>query len=217
MQKRHLDTGLYDYDFRNGEQWIKCPKCQQKTILKSLLCHDCQNQKKIVQCHCGYGFDSHKDNPPNQRKQILSFSERCHHCFQVKINIKKIYPAHQTRFPKAISVICPKCQQISYFKLREAYIHRAWKNRYEYLIQGDYNFEFFLQAPTRHGIIVAYNPQHLVELKKFIQADLRERHKDICYRNRSYFSRLPAWIKSARHRNEILKVIARLEQMILNE
>lgn len=65
-------------------------------------------------------------------------------------------------------------------------------------------------------MIVAYHPQHLAELKQFIQADLRERHKDICYRNRSYFSRLPAWIKSARHRKEILKAIDRLEQMILD-
>lgn len=216
MQKRHLDTGLHDYDFRRGEQWIKCPKCQQQAILKSMPCHDCQNQKRIVQCRCGYCFDSHKDNPPNQHKKILSFSERCHHCFRAEIKIHKIYPAHQTQFPKKISATCPKCQQISHFKVIDAYIHQAWKNRYEYLTQGDYNFELFLQIPTRHGIIVAYNPQHLAELKQFIEADLRERHTDIYYCNSSYFSRLPAWIKSARHRKEILKAIARLEQMILN-
>lgn len=54
-------------------------------------------------------------------------------------------------------------------------------------------------------------PHSFRNIKKFIQADLRER-KFSNY-NRSYFSRLPAWIKSTRNRKEILKAILRLEQM----
>lgn len=215
-QQRHLDTGKHAEYFMQGDQWIKCPKCQQKALLKPITCNDCQNQKKIVQCCCGYCFDSHKDNYPNPRPKILSFSERCHHCYQVKMDIKKTYPAHQTQFPKTISATCPKCQKTSHFKVIDKYITVQWISEYERLTQADYGFELFLQIPTRHGKIFVYNPQHLAELKQFIQADLREHHTDIYYRNSSYFSRLPAWIKSARHRKEILKAIARLEQMILN-
>ncbi|RQW45117.1 hypothetical protein, partial [Escherichia coli] len=62
-----------------------------------------------------------------------------------------------------------------------------------------------------HGALYVYSPAHLKELKIFIDANLRERTKQ--NGNNSYFSRLPAWIKSTRNRKVILKAILRLEQM----
>ena len=68
-----------------------------------------------------------------------------------------------------------------------------------------------MTAHTRLGNLYIHNPEHLQVLKSFILADLRERTQHTG--NSSYFSRLPAWIKSARNRKEILKAILRLEQM----
>ncbi len=68
-----------------------------------------------------------------------------------------------------------------------------------------------MTTETRHGLIFVYNIEQLNYLKAYISANLRER-KFPNY-NRSYFSRLPAWIKSTRNRKEILKAVLRLEQM----
>ena len=91
-----------------------------------------------------------------------------------------------------------KSQKIDYSKA----------NRLEHTHFG---LKLCLVAPTRFGNIYVHNLEHLQVLKSFVHAGLRERTQSTG--NSSYFSRLPAWIKSARNRKEILKAILRLEQM----
>lgn len=61
----------------------------------------------------------------------------------------------------------------------------------------------------KFGVLWAYNVEHLADLKAFVQADLRERNNYAG--NGSMFSRLPLWIKSAKNRVTILKLIEKLE------
>lgn len=68
-----------------------------------------------------------------------------------------------------------------------------------------------LCVSTRNGLVFAYNQEHINCLKDYISANLRQR--TYLNTNKTYFNRLPAWIKSARNRKEILKAILRLEQM----
>lgn len=55
----------------------------------------------------------------------------------------------------------------------------------------------------------AFNHAHLQALKAYVGARLRER---ACDHQRSYFMRLPAWIKSAKQRDDVLAAIARIER-----
>ena len=77
----------------------------------------------------------------------------------------------------------------------------------------DYYFglPLLLQMPCPQGILWAYNQQHLQDLKTFIQADLRERTKNSG--NGSLMSRLPLWIKSAKNRDMLLKMIEKMEKI----
>jgi hypothetical protein len=62
----------------------------------------------------------------------------------------------------------------------------------------------------------AYNAEHLKYLEEYVGAGLRARARDEQYgwSNKSLASRLPAWIKSAKNRSEILKCIAKLKRRL---
>ncbi|MDT0267429.1 hypothetical protein RM844_14150 [Streptomyces sp. DSM 44915] len=69
----------------------------------------------------------------------------------------------------------------------------------------------WLQVQTRHGWLWAYNLEHLDLLRHFVQATLRERATWYDTRQRmTLVARLPAWLKRARNREEILRAIARM-------
>ncbi|QNP69034.1 hypothetical protein IAG44_05975 [Streptomyces roseirectus] len=74
----------------------------------------------------------------------------------------------------------------------------------------------WLQADTRHGTVWAYNLEHLTLLRDFVAADLREHapwyeHE---HRRMTLVARLPAWLKSAKNRPEILRTIDRLRASV---
>jgi hypothetical protein len=56
------------------------------------------------------------------------------------------------------------------------------------------------------------NARHLHEVESFLRAELRERPHDekLGWANQSWPSRLPAWMKSAKHRADVLRSLATL-------
>ncbi|MEV4437953.1 hypothetical protein AB0K09_02875 [Streptomyces sp. NPDC049577] len=69
----------------------------------------------------------------------------------------------------------------------------------------------WLQTETRHGWLWAYNPEHLELVRRFVQASLRERAPWYEHgRKMTVVGRLPAWVKRAKNREEILRAIGRM-------
>ena len=71
--------------------------------------------------------------------------------------------------------------------------------------------KLFLQKDLKQGILYAFNQTHAEEYLAYIEADQRERQPANTGK-KSFFTSLPAWIKSAKNRNDIAKA---LRQMIL--
>ena len=59
--------------------------------------------------------------------------------------------------------------------------------------------ERYWQIPTRHGVIWAYNREHLVEIRDHIQLERRPQG----------FIKLPGWMVAGKNRDEIVKLINR--------
>lgn len=78
-------------------------------------------------------------------------------------------------------------------------------------VDPHFGLALVLQAGTRAGPVWAYNAEHLQTLADFAAAPLRERGP--CF-NRSLFSRLPTWMKLARHRVLLQRTVARLQQRL---
>ncbi|MCP2327328.1 hypothetical protein HDA40_005835 [Hamadaea flava] len=64
----------------------------------------------------------------------------------------------------------------------------------------------WLAVPFRGRVLWAINADHLTFLENYVAADLRETAPG----NSRLASRIPAWIKSAKNRDDILRALARL-------
>jgi hypothetical protein len=76
-------------------------------------------------------------------------------------------------------------------------------------IDPHFGLPLLLVEAGRFGPIWAYNAEHLAALKGYISATLRERTSSAG--NKSLFSRLPAWMKTAKNRDSVSKRLAKLE------
>ncbi|WP_211588739.1 hypothetical protein [Allorhizocola rhizosphaerae] len=70
------------------------------------------------------------------------------------------------------------------------------------------------------NLLWAYNLDHLSFVESYIAATIRERSDAVRmgegYRRRmSMVAKLPAWLKSARHRDEVLKTIQKLKRSLV--
>ncbi|UGQ09618.1 hypothetical protein LO772_22170 [Yinghuangia sp. ASG 101] len=77
-----------------------------------------------------------------------------------------------------------------------------------------FSLPLWLQASTRHGLLWAYNLNHLALIRRFVAAELRGDAWTEEGIRMTLVSRLPAWITSAVNRSEVLRVIARMEASV---
>jgi hypothetical protein len=64
--------------------------------------------------------------------------------------------------------------------------------------------------PVGKDILWAYNREHLKFLEDYVSAALREREPNM---NASLVSRLPAWIKEAKNKGNVIKAIRELLEL----
>lgn len=130
---------------------------------------------------------------------------RCYHC-GIKYKIREQYPkvvGNVRKFNENKTIRCQACGQNQQAKL--------WILKTDFQgFDGYFGMPLLLTANFKGHLFWAYNDEHLAELKAFIGADLRERYH--LAGNSSMISRLPLWIKSAKNRDELLKLIEKLER-----
>jgi len=78
-----------------------------------------------------------------------------------------------------------------------------------------FKLPFFYRASCCGHDLWAFNCWHLDFLREFVGAQLRSRSVTTRgWSNRSLVSRLPRWISAAKHRDEILIALKKIEQMM---
>ena len=73
-----------------------------------------------------------------------------------------------------------------------------------------FGFNVWYCIETKHGLLWAYNLAHLNVIQNYVADKLRSRN-GIPYKNNSIGSRLPQWVKDAKNRDYVLKIIAKLK------
>lgn len=69
---------------------------------------------------------------------------------------------------------------------------------------------------TRHGWLWAYSPGHLTLIHHYVTATMRERAPRYdTGRKMTLVARLPAWIKHAKNRDEVLRAIDRIRTSLV--
>jgi hypothetical protein len=114
-------------------------------------------------------------------------------------------------FEDEFLVICPRCAKRARVhgeppKLTCAHCGMSREG------DGQGKLDLWLAADCCGHTLYANNIAHLDFLEGFVGATLRERAPDpaLGWSNRALTSRLPAWLKSATNRDEILKTIKKL-------
>ncbi|MBC2900559.1 hypothetical protein [Streptomyces cupreus] len=118
-------------------------------------------------------------------------------------------------FRDSVLVRCPRCDRVARFE-RARVICRSC-GLCGPVAQGTWP-TLWLQADTRHGELWAYGLEHLDLIRRFVAADLRERAPWYEHgRKMTCVGRLPAWVKSAKHRTEVLRVIDRMRTSVIED
>lgn len=108
---------------------------------------------------------------------------------------------------RVVTLTCDGCGATTDadFELRPVMVPAA-------LVDNCFGLPLWLQTPCAGTTLWAFNAHHLAYLKEFVQAELRERQG---MTGASVASRLPAWLKQAKHRGEALRAVERLERLLL--
>ncbi|CAL9616495.1 hypothetical protein [Streptomyces sp. enrichment culture] len=123
-------------------------------------------------------------------------------------------------FHRSVLVRCPRCARVAHYAQGrgQRLVCRSCglSRRSTGPDDGFARPELWLRTETRHGTLWAYNLEHLDLLRRFVAATLRER--DPWYehhRKMTCVGRLPAWIKRARNRDEVLRALDRLRMSVV--
>jgi hypothetical protein len=195
---RYLDHGVMLWTFAD-EVLVRCIRCNTPGRVRVAAGTDCRLAD--FECAaCGLKL------PNSQTAWVgtVAYVGRrpCGHCGHQWLKVE----LQEEVFPHAVheqaTASCPECARDSKVLLKV-----ETRTPHDRSIDPHFGLPLLLLTETRHGLVWAYNARHLQELHAYVAAKLRERRGGD---NTAMFSRLPAWMKAAKSRAEILKALEEL-------
>ncbi|WP_196808440.1 hypothetical protein [Dickeya chrysanthemi] len=204
MVKRYVDRG-FPLLYWATEIEALCPKCGSAGVINGNP--SWRERWAIFSCqYCGHSLKTERDG---WHGPVVGHSRRpcgqCGYQWVTKAVSFKNYAAIKKSTTKAK---CSKCNSLNELTLSFLYAEPAY-----HAIDPFFGLELALKEDTRYGTVWVYSAEHLMHLKGYVSARVRENHT----MNSSYFSRLPAWIKSYKNREMVLKVIKKLEKRLITK
>jgi hypothetical protein len=217
IRERFVDHGRWLGAFA-GEFIVRCPRCADRAkVLRqwdhqrrrwmpaTVACTACgfaRRHEQAAGCECGRcerAASSGWAGPV-----IVAARRRCGQCgrwMQIRRRAKTA-PASP-----GLALRCDGCgaATTTCYSVRPVTVPDA-------LVDNCFGLPLWLQTPCAGHTVWAFNARHLAYLKEFLEADLRERRGTAG--NASVISRLPAWMKSAKHRDEARRAVRRLEHSL---
>ncbi|MBF7090105.1 hypothetical protein IUY40_00930 [Flavobacterium sp. ALJ2] len=197
--KRFQDENRFLGNFTN-EILVKCPKCDSKSAVKrenKIGCECGRCYSAVFECkHCFY-----KLKEPVYR-YIAYGKAHCNHCFE-----KYEYESQLLKEkPEKYKAKCPHCNFQEEWKPKTKEVLQNSKVNDGLVTDTWYNLPLWFQKEVDGELFWAYNQEHIDYLERYIGADLRERNSKINYSS-SLVSRLPKFVKEAKNREKLLKII----------
>lgn len=200
---RFFDTGRSLNAFAS-EVHVKCVRCNAAgTVLAQLQERPWSASFECAQC--GLTLDTVRGDWVGPIS--LTGRRPCGYCGH-----KWLHPRiGQRAWPREVldSVVasCPECGHKSVVPVVAEKVHDGAEHN-----DPHFGMPLLLMDAGRYGAVWAYNAHHIQVLKRYVAANLRER--GVNAGNASMFSRLPAWIKSAKNREAVSKRLAKLERLL---
>jgi len=192
---RFNDENLRLSDFVD-EILVECPKCSKKAVVRknkkpktgaTLTCPECHYRTR--------------DNMMRYDIHLKAYCNACAHPIVVNKFLQK-KPVYE------LSIVCPKCKTEENYQAKVTKLNCSAVTNRSYTDPW-FGCELWLQYSFKSDVFWANNYEHLDYMKRYIQAGLRERF------NREFYTmveKLPTFIKSAKNRDKLLKLIDRMEK-----
>lgn len=175
---------------------VHCPKCDGKALINHF-----EDSFRLTCTKC-----FHVERPGHWYSAMTAYaSVKCREC---NSPIRRSAPTDGTW--KKILLRCGVCGDESEYEAH--FSKHLIKNGL--MCDPEFGLPLWLQERFREEIFWAYNYNHLGLLAEYIRAKLRERGinpRNSIRKNSSMMSRLPAFIRKAGNREELLKVIEMLQ------
>lgn len=191
IPNRHPDTGATTSDFAK-EYLVHCPKCEGKALI---------NTQGRLQCLACFHVEE-KGHWYGAATAVVQV--KCREC-HTAITRKAEWDG---RWEK-LMVHCEKCGDDCYY---DAVIHRHFWHEGK-MTDTVFGLPLWLQDDFKGEVFWAFNYDHLEALRVYIGAKLRERGispRNTYSKNSSMVSRLPDFIKKAKNRAGLLKLMDEL-------
>lgn len=221
MPERYRDDGRTLYAFLFAGCDVSCPSCGARGRVDYRQEDKPWRWSARFRCgRCAFAADA-LDSAWYDRRPLsadmpwfgpvsATGSRACGACGHKWVRLERRFAHAPSHRPAAMETTCARCghtQPVAAQWWADADVARG--------IEPFFGLSLAWREPCRNGReIWAFGPSHLAELKRYVLSTLRERD---CAHNRSYFMRLPAWIKSAKHRGDVLAAIGRIEKRMRGE
>ena len=166
-------------------------------------------------------FVGHFCTSNDRPSRLFSNSKKCYSRSMIsrfKSQGKSLYQFYDT-----VLIHCPKCDKKAIIRTTEKDKKQLTCTSCPYTKKGSlpihtYFPKLWLRSRCGRHELWALNADHLLYIKEYVSAKIRERTKDpqTGWANQSLESRLPQWIKSAKNRDQVLKCIKKLEEKLWN-
>ena len=202
---RHLDTGNFLTSFAD-EVHVKCVRCNKAgTVTAQVKDRRWAASFECVECRL-HLCSSREDWVGPVRFEGRRPCGHCGHKWLLPSVAQRGWPREVI---ESVTSLCPECGHESIVQVVAHRIYGGGENN-----DPHFGMPLLLADSGRHGSLWAYNEKHLHALMSYVSASLRER--GVNAGNASMFSRLPAWLKSAKNRESLTKRLAKLEQLLPN-
>lgn len=177
------------------EFWVECPKCAKaaRVIKKDLVGI---GDDKLLCHHCNYS-----ETADERLRYTATVSRACRHCGgSIEVSI----PNNREKVAE-LKYSCPHCDVPEVYKPNNV----PYRLKYcsERLTDPVFGLRLWFQESIKGDTLWASNKEHLLEIRHYVTAKLRERQT---MRITTMVEKLPQFIKAAKNREAVLKAIERM-------
>lgn len=177
------------------EFWVKCPKCSKaaRVIRKEIVG---TGDDKLVCHHCNYS-----EMADERLRYTATVNRACGNCGEpIQVSI----PNNKEKVTE-LKYSCPHCHVPEIYKPSNT-LYRL-KYSMERLADPVFGLPLWFQENVKGDTLWAGNKEHLLEIRNYVTARLRERQT---MRITTMVEKLPQFIKAAKNREAVLKAIERM-------
>ena len=204
-QSRFVDKGMHLQLFARTVFGV-CPSCAGPVLITQdpplVLPYRPENARATC-LRCSFQRSDSKGEWFGPVNGIVK--SRCRNCGFKWLKKTLRFEAQKSESARSALVTCPSCGLVEDIAMRFSIA------RFGSAIDPAFGLPLWMQVPCCGHVLWAFNKDHLAKLRQYITAELRER---IGVMHWSMFSRLPAWMTSAKNRDAVLKGIGRLEEKL---